>query len=308
MNDLVTLILPDEIKRDGGKILGFLHPRTLKRCQFLVKNDDSKIWELTNVDGLGPYTKCSHTEARSLMFDDGMIHADASIITCTPIKPVFFILHSLYENKSRYMTLDDIHEYMEEHTRKQKIAGCNSFPVRLLMSEEKEIEQCCDTHVEGDETFYKLNNRKLVEYLDIVCQRVVSSLPEEGIKRKNVTNHIVPVDIDAEPPGDVTKLANQKLAIGMISSYLHSDLCDLYYQSKDFNILNEYLEKLQAEREKAAMAQEALQNLNNTNGSNKRKTATKSASTGTNKRSKTSSAAEASASKSKSITSFFKKS
>lgn len=297
MTEMIPLVLPEEVQREGGKVLLFQHPRTGRKCQFLVKNDDTKVWELTNVDGMGPYTKNSSNEARSLIFEDGHIFSEATIVTCTPYNALYFILGTLYTNRSRYMTLDDLHDTMEQQMTSN---GCNSFPLHLLS--QIPLDVCCDVHQEGSEHFYKLNETKLLEYLDQVGERVKKSLPE-GIRKKNVLNSIMPVDINAEPPAEIVESADQKLVLGLVASNLSAELRDFYYNSKKFDDLEKYLTELKAEREKARHAQEALQNLNNgANGNGKR--ATKSASTGTNKRAKKQ---QPPASKSKSITSFFKK-
>lgn len=294
MTEMITLVLPEEVQREGGKVLLFNHPRTGRKCQFLVKNDDTKMWELTNVDGLGPYTKSSSNEARSLIFQDGHISSDATIVTCTPYNALYFILGTLYTNRSRYMTLDDLHDTMEQQLTAN---GCNPFPLRLL--NQIALDDCCDVHQEGSESFYKLNETKLLEYLDQLGQRLAKSLPE-GIRKKNVFDNIMPVDINAEPPAEIVQSADQKLVLGLIASNLSPALRDFYYNSKKFDHLDKYVAELKAEKDKVRMAQEAPQILNHGNG----KRATKAASTGTNKRAKKQ---QPPASKSKSITSYFKK-
>lgn len=297
MSEMVTLVLPEEVQREGGKVLLFNHPRTGRKCQFLVKNDNTKVWELTNVDGMGPYTKSSSNEARSLIFEDGHISSAATIVSCTPYNALYFILGTLYANRSRYMTLDDLHDIMEQQMTAN---GCNSFPLQLL--NQIALDVCCDIHQEGSESFYKLNETKLLKHLDQLGERIKKSLPA-GIRKMNVFNGIMPVDINAEPPAEIVQAADQKLVLGLITSNLSPELRDFYYSSKTFYNLDKYLADLKAERDKARHAQEALQSLNNgANGSGKR--AAKAASTGTNKRAKKQ---QPPASKSKSITSFFKK-
>ena len=174
-------------------------------------------------------------KARSLMFSTNHIISDSTIYVATPFNALFLMLEPLLRISNKFQSVEDIHDEINKTIGKSNVVT------------EQMVEQCisvvCEDTIVVGEKYYKFNNHNFIEFIDERCADIISHLPK-GLYKRNVLDALTPIDSESQIPDSILKQAAQRLAFGLISSYLESQLTDLYLQAKDFAELDKYISKL----------------------------------------------------------------
>lgn len=230
------VIVPEPVVGQKARVYSLKHPATRKECLFLDRPD-----------GIYEFTTVGHKNDAILLGSNFVIgNDDASIAVATPINPVYFVLAVLYENKSRFLDISYLEDLLGDPP-----FGASKF-AHLLPS-------LCEENT----GMFKYSESKTLAYLQGKKHMLVEkffSLPKSirDLAINPIQDSVSPLDELIDPT--ILRLAQDKLAVELISTYLLPELRDLLYNSTDYSLLDQRIEECALNEARAIERQQDMLN------------------------------------------------
>ncbi|QPG74041.1 hypothetical protein FOA43_001360 [Brettanomyces nanus] len=247
--------------------------------QFLVSQPENKLYSLNKTDFKDQYKEKQKVTKngqpiKSLMLTTTtksnclIIGKTPEIYVGTIFNQIYFLLsffvQFLRQDHLRLLSYDDLCEMFEDSESLGSL-------IKMKISFKESLETICETVRENGETFYKVSEARILDYInqrvDRIFEHFPCSLKSQLLRKLQRVNNLV-------PSTEVIKLSHINASIDLLSSFV-----DKYYLNKvraryDFGPLIEYHEKLAQMEEMNKVAEDNLERLNEklqNNGSSKRK-------------------------------------
>ncbi|EGG13960.1 hypothetical protein DFA_11721 [Cavenderia fasciculata] len=180
----------------GKHIISIPHPKTLQESRFIIDCDANTLLEINNLN----------QKPSSWLVNDGVRH-DGSLYITTPFDPMFIMIRYLEDRDDKFTNLSSIKEEPTYAKLTQK----------GFKWDEDQIIMVCDWKDLINDRFYKLNKDKLLKWLQVKVNTLVSYLKISNI---NVcvggSNLIIQTKSNKIIPEETWKM----MAIDFIGEYL----------------------------------------------------------------------------------------
>lgn len=229
-----TILLPKDVKKEILIIDLPNYSDSKKLSQYLLSGET--IYELKNI---------SSDKPKSLIFEnenEGIINESADVLICTKFDLIYLLIPALY-NSTNFITMENIIDNND---------WLSKVPEQVI---DKALNPIVETIDENNETFYKVSQEKVFQYLTNRINNV-----QKCVKNSSFLNQLkmdLFVSLEEEIPSEILDMEILRTSVNIVTSYvsipLESDI--LKHNGYDFTGLNEHKSKV----EKLIRTQEAIQ-------------------------------------------------